>query len=224
MIYVAKKPSIRKSVGQAKVVKGAAAKSYKKVLTKAIKSAAQVRLKKSPLSKSELEEFRQMLIAKRRDLIGDMSGMESGALRTNRQEGSGDLSNMPTHPADIGSDNFEHEFTLGLLESERALLAEIDEALERVDQGTLGICLGTGKPIGVARLRARPWAKYCIEYARMVEKGLVRPGQKQEPPPKEGGEELEEDLEEPEEHEEAPTAVEEPESPVDREVEEDLEE
>jgi DnaK suppressor protein len=224
MIYVAKKPSIKKSVGQAKVVKGAAPRTYKKALTKAIKSAAQVRLKKSPVSKSELEEFRQMLIAKRRDLIGDMSGMESGVLRTNRQEGSGDLSNMPTHPADIGSDNFEHEFTLGLLESERALLAEIDEALERIDQGTFGICLGTGKPIGVARLHARPWAKYCIEYARMLEKGLVHPGQKQEPPPKEGAEDLEEDLEEPEEHEEAPATAEEPETPVDREVEEDLEE
>jgi RNA polymerase-binding transcription factor DksA len=41
--------------------------------------------------------------------------------------------------------------------------------------------MGTGKPIGKSRLRARPWAKYCIEYARMVEKGLVRPGQDESP-------------------------------------------
>lgn len=133
-------------------------------------------LKKSPLSKSELADYRKILLEKRRALIGDMSGIESGALRTNRQDGSGDLSNMPTHPADIGSDNFEQEFTLGLLESERTMLKEINEALERIANGTYGICLGTGEFIGKARLKARPWAKYCIEYARQLEKGLVRPG------------------------------------------------
>ncbi|MHC4295531.1 MAG: TraR/DksA family transcriptional regulator [Planctomycetota bacterium] len=115
-----------------------------------------------------------MLLQKRRDLLGDMSGIEAVALRRNRQDGSGDLSNLPTHMADVGSDNYEQEFTLGLLESERALLDEIDEALQRIENKTFGICLGTGEPIGKARLRARPWAKFCIDYARKLEKGLVR--------------------------------------------------
>ena len=83
---------------------------------------------------------------------------------------------MPTHPADIGSDNFEHEFTLGLLESERALLVEINEALDRIADNSFGICLGTGKPIVLPRLRARPWCTYGIEYQRLIEKGLVKPG------------------------------------------------
>jgi DnaK suppressor protein len=162
------------------------------------------RLKKSPLSKPELKEFRQMLLDKRRALLGDMTHMEAEALRTNRQEGTGDLSKIPTHDADVGTDNFEQEFTLGLLESERTLLVEINEALERIDKGTYGICLGTGLAIGKARLRARPWAKYCIEYARMIEKGLVQRGQEGE----ESEEEVAEDLtageeEEPEEDTEA---------------------
>jgi len=130
---------------------------------------------KSRLSKSQLNEFRQILLGKRHDLIGDMSGIEAEALHKSRQEGTGDLSNLPTHPADIGTDNYEQEFTLGLLESERLLLDEIDQALARIRNGTFGICLGTGKPIGKARLKARPWAKYCIEYAQMIEKGLVNP-------------------------------------------------
>lgn len=121
-----------------------------------------------------------MLLEKRRTLVGDLSGIESEALRRNRQDGSGDLSNMPTHPADVGSDNYEQEFTLGLLESERIMLTEIDEALERITEGTYGVCLGTGEPIGLPRLRARPWAKYGIEYARLLEKGLVRPDDDQE--------------------------------------------
>ena len=87
---------------------------------------------------------------------------------------------MPTHLADLGTDNYEQEFTLGLLESEGILLKEIDEALERIERGTYGTCLGTDKPIGKARLRARPWAKYCIDYARMVEQGLIHPGEENE--------------------------------------------
>jgi len=130
---------------------------------------------KSPLSKPELKEFRDVLLAKRRALLGDMSNIANEALHTNRQEGAGDLSNMPTHPADIGTDNYEQEFTLGLLESERVLLREINEALDRIENNIYGVCLGTGEPIAKARLKARPWAKYGIEYAKMLEKGLVRP-------------------------------------------------
>ena len=148
------------------------------------------RLKKSPLGRAELKEFRQMLLDKRRALLGDMTHMEAEALRTNRQEGTGDLSKIPTHDADVGTDNFEQEFTLGLLGSERTLLVEINEALERIDKGMYGICLGTGLAINKARLRARPWAKYCIEYARMIEKGLVRRGGEGEESEEEAGEEV----------------------------------
>jgi DnaK suppressor protein len=165
-------------------------------------------LKKSPYSKSELEEFKEMLLEKRKSLVGDMNGMESEALRTSRQDAGGDLSIMPDHPANIATDNFEQEFTLGLLESERTLLTEINDALERIDNGTFGICMGTGQAIGKPRLKARPWAKFCIEYARLVEKGHIRPGEEKvempstdEEPAEEAEEEevVEEDIPEPEE-------------------------
>ncbi len=138
-------------------------------------SAPRLPAARTPFTKSELEEYRKLLIDKRRSIMGDMGGIEGEALRTNRQESSGDLSNMPTHPADIGTDNYEQEFSLELLESERTLLTEVNEALDRIAKGTYGICLGTGVPIGKARLKARPWAKYSIEYARLLEKGLAHP-------------------------------------------------
>jgi len=128
-----------------------------------------------PLTREELKGFRQLLLAKRRELVGDMTGIEAEALGADRQESKGDISD---HPADAGTDNFEQEFSLGLLESERKILAEIDQALTRVENGTYGVCLGTGRPICKARMVARPWAPYSIEYARMVEKGLVRAGDK----------------------------------------------
>ena len=161
-----------------------------KIREAAARPAKPAKARKSPLSKAELAEFRQMLLLKRRDLVGDMNGIQAEAVK-NRQSGSGDLSNMPTHLADIGTDNFEHEFSLGLLESERMLLKEIDEALERIANNSYGVCMGTGQPIGKTRLRARPWAKYCIEYARMVEKGLVRPVEERHEPIPQGAEDAE---------------------------------
>lgn len=128
---------------------------------------------KCPLNRKELGEYRAMLLEKRRTLLGDMDGMHAEAMRDNRDQGTSDLSTMPVHMADIGTDNYEQEFTLGLLESERQLLREIDEALRRMAEGTYGVCLGTGKPINKARLRAMPWAKYSIEYARLLEQGRV---------------------------------------------------
>ena len=124
---------------------------------------------KSPLTKAQIKALREKLLEKRRALLGDMAGIENEALGDSRQ-------NVPADPTDLGSDSYEQEFSLGLLESERQLLREINEALDRINRGVYGICLGTGKPIGLPRLQARPWAKYCIEYARMIEKGLVRPG------------------------------------------------
>jgi RNA polymerase-binding transcription factor DksA len=149
---------------------------------------------KSPLTKSELKEFYAALIAKRRELIGDMAGIENEALGADRQESKGDISD---HPADAGTDNFEQEFSLGLLESERTLLGEIDEALRRIEEGTYGICVGTGMVIGKARLMARPWSKYGIEYARMVEKGLVRPGDRASGYGQDEGDDRDEDDDEP---------------------------
>lgn len=123
------------------------------------------------LSPRDIEMFRQMLLQKRAEILGDVSTLHDEALNKNRREASGDLSSMPIHMADLGTDNYELEFTLGLIEGERAILKEIDEALERIRQNTYGFCLATGQPIGKARLRAKPWAKYCYEYTLAQERG-----------------------------------------------------
>lgn len=127
---------------------------------------------KTYLSEAELQEFRDLLLEKRRELIGDVNNLQEEARRTGNPGGSGS-SSMPIHMADLGSDTWEQELTLGLIENERTLLREIDEALERIDRKTYGVCMGTNKPITKARLRFKPWAKYCIEYARKRELGLA---------------------------------------------------
>jgi RNA polymerase-binding transcription factor DksA len=125
--------------------------------------------KNNRLTQKDIQELKGSLLARRRELLGDVVSMESGVLRKERS----DLSNLPIHMADAGTDSYEIENTLGLVESERRLIADIDDALERIEIGTYGICEGSGKPIPKARLRAIPWARYCVEHARLLEKGLV---------------------------------------------------
>ncbi len=127
-----------------------------------------------PMTKKDLDFFRQLLLEKRRELLGDVDVMGGGAFDGNRQDSTGELSNMPIHMADVGTDNFEQEFTLGLIESDRKILRDIDLALKKIEDGTYGICEGTGEPIARSRLEAVPHARYCIEYAKQMEKGKAR--------------------------------------------------
>lgn len=127
-------------------------------------------IRKTFLTARQLQEFKDLLLRKRAEIVGDVSHLASEVVNR-KGPGSGDHSSMPIHMADLGSDNWEQEFTIGLLANEQERLREIDEALARIEDKTYGICLGTNKPIGLARLRAKPWAKYCIEYARAREEG-----------------------------------------------------
>lgn len=126
---------------------------------------------KTRLTARELTEFSEMLLAKRRELVDDVVQIEAVAVG-GTVEGSRETL-MPIHPADLGSDAWEQAFSLGLLDNKRGLLREIDEALARISERTYGICTATGRPISKARLRALPWTRYCIDYARRLEEGLA---------------------------------------------------
>ncbi|MEM9419329.1 MAG: TraR/DksA C4-type zinc finger protein [Planctomycetota bacterium] len=126
---------------------------------------AQLRKIKTGLTAKDLRFFRQELLERRAEIIGDVQGLEAA-----RSGSSGEISHMPLHMADVGSDNYEQEFTLGLMESERKTILEIDDALQRIVDKTYGVCIESGKPISRPRLEAKPWAKYSIEVARERER------------------------------------------------------
>jgi len=132
--------------------------------------ARPVRTKKKHLTKTDIEHFRQVLMDKRREILVNVNEFEDEALKKSRLDASGDLSSMPIHMADQATDNYEQEFSLGLMDSEVRLIREIDDALARIEDNTYGICEGTGKQISRARLEAQPWARYCVEYARIAER------------------------------------------------------
>jgi RNA polymerase-binding protein DksA len=117
----------------------------------------------------DLEHYRAVLLTLRRRLTGDVSHLADEALRARGGEASGSLSNAPLHPADLGTDNYEQEFTFSLLENQERTLEEIGEALARMERGTYGKCEECGGEIPRARLQALPYARHCVGCARKVQ-------------------------------------------------------
>ena len=122
------------------------------------------------MKKAESKVYKDQLVALRARLRGNVNQMADAALKKTRSESNGDLSSMPIHMADIGSDNFEQEFTLSLMENEEGTLDAIEAALERIEGGTFGECEECGVKIPKARLSAIPYAPLCIKCAEKVEK------------------------------------------------------
>jgi RNA polymerase-binding protein DksA len=131
-----------------------------------------IRKRENPdaLRPCDVRRFKEALLAKQREILNVVISMEDGALKQNMT----DLSNTPVHMADLGSDNFDRDNTLCLTASERKLLWEIEDALLRVEEGTYGVCEGNGENIPRARLKAIPWARCCVDCARLSEMGLLR--------------------------------------------------
>jgi RNA polymerase-binding protein DksA len=121
------------------------------------------------MTKTELDVYRASLLALRDRHNGDVSHLADEALRRTGGGAAGNLSNMPIHMADLGTDNFEQEFTLSLLQNEEQLLEEIAAALERMKQGTYGLCEDCQQSIPKPRLQAVPYTRYCVDCARKLE-------------------------------------------------------
>jgi DnaK suppressor protein len=121
------------------------------------------------MNKNQIEKYRDALLALRSRLKGDVSHLTSEALRKDSGEAGGNLSNTPIHMADLGTDAFEQEFTLSLLENEEQTLDQIAAALKRIDQGSFGRCEECTGPIPSARLQALPFTRHCVECARKLQ-------------------------------------------------------
>ena len=169
---VTKKKAVKKISSKAKTAK--ASKKKKVTQKKASKKKTtpkrtlrkKVRKKRtSTLTASELQRYRQLLIERLKEILGSVSHIESGALKTSRQDSAGDLSSMPIHMAELGSENYEQELMLSVMETEESMLAQIDAALKRIDQGDYGKCMQCGGRIPKRRLDAIPYTSVCVKCA-----------------------------------------------------------
>ncbi len=113
------------------------------------------------MNKREMKKYRDLLIVKKESLGGEIQRLEGDTLKQSQRDLSGDLSGYSLHMADMATDNFDREFALSLFSNEKGLMYEIDEALERVNSGTFGLCETCEKPISEKRLLAIPYARNC---------------------------------------------------------------
>ena len=120
------------------------------------------------MKKTDVLAYKEKLHAIRARLRGDVSAMAEVALRKSGIEGS-DSNAMPIHMAELGSDNFEQEFTLGLMEADEDTLDSIDSALERIQEGSYGKCIQCDGVISKTRLNAIPYTPVCIKCAELQE-------------------------------------------------------
>ena len=113
--------------------------------------------------------YKERLLALRAQLRGDVTQMADAVLQKTPMQANGDLSSKPIHMADIGTDNFEREFTLTLMESKDLTLEHIEGALQRIEDGIYGVCQNCDAKIPKTRLNAVPYAVHCVKCASRLE-------------------------------------------------------
>jgi RNA polymerase-binding transcription factor DksA/uncharacterized protein YggU (UPF0235/DUF167 family) len=120
---------------------------------------------KPAYTKKELADLRERLLAERRELESQLATIEESSFATSQSDLSGEVS-FDEENADAGTFTFERERDLSIENNVRDLLGKIDRALERMAEGTYGICSRCGKPIEKARLKALPYVDLCIKDAQ----------------------------------------------------------
>ncbi|MBW8886823.1 MAG: TraR/DksA C4-type zinc finger protein [Fibrobacteres bacterium] len=115
------------------------------------------------MSKPELKFFENLLNEKKETLIQELGYLEDNTMRLSSKEGAGDLSSHAYHLADHATETQDREQAFHMASREGKYLFYIEEALDRVRNGTFGVCKKCGKLIPKPRLEAVPTAKMCID-------------------------------------------------------------
>ena len=117
---------------------------------------------KPPVTKKELDDLKQRLIAERKDLAAQYTELEESTFATNQSELTGEMG-FDEEYADAGTATFERERDLSLVNNLRDLMERIDKALAKMEEGSYGLCDRCGRPIEKLRLKALPYANLCLK-------------------------------------------------------------
>jgi DnaK suppressor protein len=120
---------------------------------------------KTAYSKKELDDLRERLLSERAELHEQLTTIEEQSFASSQSDLSGEVS-FDEENADAGTFTFERERDLSIENNVRDLLAKIDRALNRMDEGSFGICSRCGRPIEKARLKALPYVDLCLKDAQ----------------------------------------------------------
>jgi DnaK suppressor protein len=122
------------------------------------------------LTKGQLDHFRKKLLAEKNRVLEEMNDLQQSNLKQSISDSAGENSRYSYHLGDVASLSYGREFSMGLSERQQKYLEQIDEAFQRIDDGTYGICKVTGEPIAIERLEEVPVAKYSVQGKEMLER------------------------------------------------------
>ena len=129
-------------------------------------------MKSKKMTKSDARSYKKLLLAKREEIVGDISHIAEETLKKSQKDASGDNSGYAFHMADVATDTYDREFTLGLASKERLVLQEINNALHKIEEGKFGLCEECKRPITKVRLKAVPYATLCLRCQKKKESAV----------------------------------------------------
>jgi RNA polymerase-binding protein DksA len=129
-----------------------------------------IKNKKKKYNKQELAEFHKLLLARKEEIIAEIEHISEDTLKKSQKEASGDISGYSYHMADVATDTYDREFSLGIASQERQFLYEIHDALKKIEEDSFGICEDCKCLISKSRLKAVPYTRLCLKCQERKEK------------------------------------------------------
>ncbi len=125
---------------------------------------------KKKFNKKELEYFKKLILKMKEKMLDDIKHISEDTLKKSQKDAAGDISGYTYHMADVATDTYDREFSLGLASNERQSLYELDEAIKKIEEGTFGICEECKSLITKTRLKVVPFTRLCVKCQEKKEK------------------------------------------------------
>ena len=125
---------------------------------------------KKKLTKKDLNDYKKLISKRKSEIMYDINHISEDTLKKSLKDASGDISGYAFHMADVATDNYDREFSLGIASNERKLIYELDDAVKRIEDGTFGFCEDCKSLIAKTRLKAIPYARLCLNCQQKREK------------------------------------------------------
>jgi RNA polymerase-binding protein DksA len=125
---------------------------------------------KNKFNKKELAYFKKLILKRKEEILEEIKHISDDTLKKSQKDASGDISGYTYHMADVATDTYDREFSLGLASNEQKMLYELDDALKKIDEGAFGICEECKGLITKIRLKAVVYARLCVKCQEKKEK------------------------------------------------------
>jgi DnaK suppressor protein len=122
------------------------------------------------LTKKQLDYFKDKLLSEKTRVLEEMDELQQSNLKQSISDSAGENSRYSYHLGDVASISYGREFSMGLAERQQKYLEQIDEALQRIEDGNYGTCKVTGELIAIERLEEVPVAKYSVKGKEIMER------------------------------------------------------